>query len=94
MKTQFDTIRRKELKLYRQDEKVSEKKAETQKTNVPKEKVEVFEVESLKEKISQVPDVDLEKVKEMKQRIKNGTLAVDAEKIAGSLIDEALQNLE
>jgi len=93
MKTQLDILRNKDLKLYKKDTPSPQKQEEAEKPS-PSEKVEFFEIAALKDKIAKASEVNLEKVRELKQRIKDGNLAVDAEKIADAMIEESLEQLE
>lgn len=54
-----------------------------------------FAVGKLKAKIDSTPDIDLDKVKALKERIKNGDYQVDAKKLAQNLLkDSAIEDLD
>ena len=44
------------------------------------------EVSRIKEKVNQLPDVDLEKVEKLRQMIKDGSYIADSQKIAENLL--------
>ena len=44
------------------------------------------EVSRIKEKVNQLPDVDLEKVEKLRQMIKDGSYTADSQKIAENLL--------
>ncbi|MGD8835618.1 MAG: flagellar biosynthesis anti-sigma factor FlgM [Desulfobacteraceae bacterium] len=48
------------------------------------------ELQSAREAIQQMDDVDHEKVARIKAQIEAGTYQVDAEKVAGKMVDESL----
>ena len=64
-----------------EDQKISsaEKKANEQ-----------FTVNKLKAKIESEPEIDLKKVKELKEKIKKGTYKIDNEKLADELLKDSL----
>ena len=50
------------------------------------------ELQQAHEAISRMDDMDMEKVARIKAQVQAGTYKIDAEKIAGKMIDEALIN--
>lgn len=66
-------------------------RAEDQKTaSTEKPSVEQFAVKKLRSKIESEPDVNLQKVKELKEKLKKGEYKVDTEKLADNLLKDSL----
>lgn len=64
---------------------------EDQKTaSAEKTAVEQFAVKKLRGKIESEPDVNLQKVKELKEKIKKGEYKVDNEKLADNMLKDSL----
>lgn len=51
------------------------------------------DVQQLKEKISSLPEVREDKVREIKQKLQDGTYEVSAEQIAGKMVGETILDL-
>ena len=49
------------------------------------------EVSRIKEKVNQLPDVDLEKVEKLRQMIKDGSYIADSQKIAENLLATSIK---
>lgn len=49
-----------------------------------------FAVKKLKARIESEPDINLEKVKELKEKIKKGEYSIDNEKLADKLLKDSL----
>ncbi|MCG8335723.1 MAG: flagellar biosynthesis anti-sigma factor FlgM [Proteobacteria bacterium] len=62
-----------------------QKTASTEKTSV-----EQFAVKKLRGKIESEPDVNLQKVKELKEKLKKGEYKVETEKLADNLLKDSL----
>lgn len=78
-----------------QDKNVHKDKTATPvegKKSAPLEKTETkqFSVSKIREKIEAEPDIDLERVKELKARIKNGEYEVDTQKLANNILKDSL----
>jgi len=56
------------------------------------EKIETkqFSVNKIREKIDAEPDINLDRVKELKARIKKGEYDVDTRKLAGNILKDSL----
>ncbi len=64
---------------------------EDQKTaSTEKTAIEQFAVKKLQGKIESEPDVNLQKVKELREKIKKGEYKVDNEKLADSMLKDSL----
>ena len=55
-----------------------------------KSTTEDFSIKKLQAKIESEPDIDLKKVKELKERIKKGNYQIDNEKLAESILKDSL----
>lgn len=78
-----------------QDKNVHKDKATTaaegkKPTRLEKTDVQKFSVNKIKEKIDAEPDVNLERVKALKAKIKNGEYEVDTKKLANNLLKDSL----
>ena len=48
------------------------------------------EVSSIKERVHQLPDVDMEKVERLRQLIQNGNYEIDSQKMADSILADSV----
>ena len=55
-----------------------------------KSTTEEFSIKKLQSKIEAEPDMDLKKIKELREKIKKGQYKVDNEKLADSLLKDSL----
>ncbi len=60
-------------------------------TDLQKTDTKQFSVNKIRGKIDAEPDINLEKVKALKAKIKNGEYQVDSKKLANNLIKNSLQ---
>lgn len=66
-------------------------RTEDQKQLSPQKAVtEQFAVNKLRGKIESEPDINLKKVKELREKIKNGDYKIDNEKLADSMLKDSL----
>ncbi len=64
---------------------------DSRKTSTPKKSVtDHFVVNKLRSKIESEPDMDLKKIKELRDKIKKGEYKIDNEKLAEKLLDDSL----
>ncbi|NQU62825.1 MAG: flagellar biosynthesis anti-sigma factor FlgM [SAR324 cluster bacterium] len=59
-------------------------------TDLHKTNPKQFSVNKIREKIDAEPDIDMEKVKLIKAKIKNGEYQVDSKKLANNLLKNSL----
>ena len=81
-------IQDKGIKKGKEDEAV---RTETRKSDSIKKSVtDEFSIKKLQAKIEAEPDIDLKKVKELREKIKKGNYKVDNEKLAENLLKDSL----
>lgn len=78
-----------------QDKNVHKDKAATplenkKSTHLEKTDTKSFSVNKIREKIEAEPDVNLERVKALKEKIKSGEYQVDTRKLANNLLKDSL----
>ncbi len=74
-----------------QKAKEEEAQLEARKLDVIKKSTtEDFSIKKLQARIEAEPDMDLKKIKELKEKIKNGNYKVDNEKLAENLLKDSL----
>lgn len=75
-------------------EKGNHKQADVKTAQVRSSRLESFAFNKLKSKVDSEPDVNMDKVKALKEKLKNGDYQIDKQKLAGNLLkNSALEDI-
>jgi len=72
-------------------QKTADRSGLTSETSEPQVKTSTFVMNKIKGRISTEPEVRADRVAELKDKIKNGEYQVDAQRLAKTMLEDALQ---